>query len=103
LTRRDFLKLGGVALGGASLACGGGSKLIELTAIPTPASPATQPVPTLAPGEVADTILVNGNIVTMDATSSTVKALAIKNGLILSVGDDQPVRGMAGEVRRSST
>ena len=97
LTRRDFLKLGGVALGGASLACGGGSKLIELTAIPTPASPATQPVPTLAPGEVADTILVNGNIVTMDATSSTVKALAIKNGLILSVGDDQPVRGMAGE------
>jgi hypothetical protein len=96
LTRRDFLKLSGIALGGASLACGGGSKLLELTAVPTPASP-TQPIPTLAAGEVADTILVNGNIVMMDAQRTIAKALAIKDGLILSVSDDQTVRGMAGE------
>jgi predicted amidohydrolase YtcJ len=97
LTRRDFLKLGGVALGGATLACGGSSKLIELTAVPTPLSPAAQPPPTLAAGEFADTILVNGNIVTIDAKRTTAKALAIKNGVIQFVGDDQVVRNMAGD------
>jgi len=113
LTRRDFLKLSGVALGGVGLACGGGSKLLELTAVPTPVatavpkpvatalprplSPAAQPAPTLVPGQAADTILVNGNIVTMDAARSTARALAIKDGNILFVGDDQAVRNMAGE------
>jgi hypothetical protein len=84
-------------LGGATLACGGGSKLLELTAVPTPVSTAAQPPPTLVPGEVADTILINGNIVTMDANRTAVKALAIKDGLILFVGDEQAVRNMAGD------
>jgi len=109
ITRRDFIKLGGIALGGASLACAGSSKVVELTAVPTSVSPAAQsnptvpvsagaqPPPTLASGEFADTILVNGNIVTMDAQRTAVKALAIKDGNILFVGDDQTVRGMAGE------
>jgi predicted amidohydrolase YtcJ len=97
LTRRDFLKLSGVALGGATLACGGGSKLLELTAVPTPVSPAVQSPPTLATGEFADTILVNGNIVTIDAKHTTAKALALKNGTILFVGDDQSARNMAGD------
>ena len=97
LNRRDFLKLGGIALGGASLACGGGSRVLELTAIPTPVSRATQQVPTLAPGEIVDTILVNGNIVTMDTQRSKVEALAIRDGLIMHVGDDQAVRSMAGD------
>jgi hypothetical protein len=96
LSRRDFLKLSGAALGAASLACGGGTKLLELTAVPTPVSPA-QTIPTLAAGEVADTILVNGNIVTMDAKRSAAKALAIKDGTILFVGDDQAARNMAGD------
>jgi predicted amidohydrolase YtcJ len=97
LTRRDFLKLSGVALGGASLACGGSSKLIELTAVPTPVSPTAQPISTLAPGEVADTILVNGNITTIDAKRTMATGLAIKGGIILLVGDDQVVRNMAGD------
>ena len=96
LSRRDFIKLSGAALGVASLACGGGTKLLELTAVPTPVSP-PQTIPTLAAGEVADTILVNGNIVTIDAKRSTVKALAIKDGKILFVGDDQAVRDMSGD------
>ena len=100
LTRRDFLKLSGVALGGATLACGGGSKLLELTAVPTPVSPAAQPIPTLAAGEVADTILVNGNIIMIDAKRTAAKALAIKGGIILFVGDDQAVRNMAGASSR---
>ncbi|MBN1146600.1 MAG: amidohydrolase [Anaerolineales bacterium] len=97
LTRRDFIKLSGAALGGATLACGVGSKAVELTAVPTPASPAVQPLPTLAAGEFADIILVNGNIATIDTQRSIVKALAVKNGLILLVGDDQAVRNLAGE------
>jgi predicted amidohydrolase YtcJ len=97
LTRRDFLKLSGAALGAAGLALGGCSKFVELTAVPTSVSPTVQPIPTLAPGEVADTILVNGNIVTIDAKRTTAKALGIKNGNIVFVGDDQAVRNMAGE------
>jgi predicted amidohydrolase YtcJ len=108
LTRRDFLKLGGAALGGASLACGGGAKVVELTAVPTQpkptvppistqAGPAVAPNPTLAAGEVADTILVNGNIATMDLNRTAVKALAVKNGLILTTGDDQVVRQVSGD------
>ena len=43
LTRRDFLKLGGVALGGAALAaCKRDSGLVELTAVP----PTVRPVAT---------------------------------------------------------
>ncbi|MCJ7432448.1 MAG: amidohydrolase, partial [Anaerolineales bacterium] len=74
-----------------------GSKLLELTAVPTPLGAPALPAPTLAPGEAADIILVNGNIVTMDTARATKKALAIKNGIILFVGDDQAVRNMAGE------
>ena len=96
LTRRDFLKLGGAALAGVALAGCRGSKQFELTAVPTPISPAVQPPPTLAPGEVADTILVNGNIVTMDAKRTSVKALAVKKGRILLVGEEQAVRGVSG-------
>jgi predicted amidohydrolase YtcJ len=95
-SRRDFIKLSGVALGGAALACGEGSKLIELTAVPTPVG--NVQLPTLAPGEVVDTILVNGTILTMDANRSIGKALAIKNGLIQFVGEDEAVRKISGEV-----
>jgi hypothetical protein len=106
LTRQDFLKLSGVALGGAALACSGGSKVVELTAVPAPATgvpPAAAPVQTAAPAaaaaadQIADTILVNGNIVTMDAARSRAKALAVKDGMVLLVGDDPAVRLLAGE------
>jgi predicted amidohydrolase YtcJ len=111
LTRRDFLLLGGAALGGAALACGGNARMLELTAVPTPAntrvpeptaaptpvSHAAQPSPTSAPAVVADAILINGNVVTMDAKRNAAQAVAIKDGRILCVGDEQAVRNMAGE------
>ncbi len=98
LNRRDFLKLSGIGLGGATLAsCERRTRAIELTAVPTPAGACRlSPAPTLAAGEAADTVLVNGNIVTMDAARSTTKALAIKNGLIRLSGDDIAVRGATG-------
>lgn len=98
LTRRDFLKLGGIGLGGAALACGGGAKVVNLTAVPAPPEAGAQPLPTLAAaaGEEAEAVLVNGNIVTMDAARSKVKALAIKAGKILFAGDEQEARALAG-------
>lgn len=95
LTRRDFLKLGGAALGGAALvSCNLRSEQIDLTAVPGTGN--QPPGVTLAPGETADTILVNGNIVTLDGARSIVQALAIKNGVIVHAGDDATVRAMAG-------
>lgn len=100
ISRRDFLKVGGVALGAAGLAMSGCSRLVAMTALPPSVTPTARSIPTLAPGEGADFILVNGNIVTMDAKRSAAKALAIKNGIILFVGDDQSARSMAGESSR---
>ncbi len=96
LSRRDFLKLSGVALGGAGLTLAGCNRAIKVTAVP-PVSSTAPPVPALAPGELADAILINGNIVTMDAKRTAAKALSIKNGLILSAGDEQTVRSQAGD------
>jgi hypothetical protein len=108
-TRRDFLKLSGLGLGGAALAsCGRAASVVKVTAVPPPSGQQGAPAPTLAPteapipvgplaaGETADTVLVNGNIVTMDAQRSKVKALAIKDGLIRLVGDEQPARAAVG-------
>ncbi len=95
LTRRDFIKLSTMTLGGLALAGCKRDEIVRMTATPAPV--AAPPVaPTLAPGTFADTILVNGNIVTMDARRTKVKALAIKNGLILLAGEDQAVRGVSG-------
>ncbi len=96
LTRRDFLRLGGAALAGVALAGCRGSKLADVTAVPTPVSPTAQPLPTPAQGQLADAILVNGNIVTMDAKRTKAQALAIKNGRILLVGEEQAARGVSG-------
>jgi predicted amidohydrolase YtcJ len=52
---------------------------------------------TLAPGQYADSILVNGHIATMDPNRTIATALAIKDGKILFVGDDQTVRNLADE------
>jgi len=97
VNRRDFLKLAGIGLGGATLAaCERTAGPLQLTAVPPPPGTAAQPPPVLAPGEAADTVLVNGNIVIMDAVRSTVKTLALKNGLILLAGDEAAARAVTG-------
>ncbi len=93
LTRREFLKLSGMALGGLGLSQG---NLIKLTAVPLPANPTGLPVA----GSVADAILVNGNIFTMDAKRSTVKALAVKDGLIQAIGEENDIRKLAGDTTK---
>lgn len=95
LKRRDFLKLSAVALGGAALACGKGEKLVEITATAVPQL-ATPTAPGIATGEFADTILINGNLITIDASNPGAQAIALKGDKILHVGTDDAVRSFAG-------
>jgi predicted amidohydrolase YtcJ len=96
INRRDFLKLAEIGVGGAALAaCERAAKTIRVTAVP-PAPTTVPTVATLAPGESADSVFVNGNIVTMDAMRSKAKALAVKNGLVVLVGGEDDARAAVG-------
>jgi predicted amidohydrolase YtcJ len=57
--------------------------------------PATVPR-ALAPGEYADTILMNGKIVTVDERFTISQALAVKSGRIVAVGSSADVAKLAG-------
>jgi predicted amidohydrolase YtcJ len=54
-----------------------------------------------ASAQVADTILVNGKILTVDAQSSTREALAVRGGTIVAVGRSADVRRLAGPKTRT--
>ena len=92
LSRRDFLKMAGVALGGAALACGRG---VELTAVPV-ATATTRAVPSLPPGATADLLLVNGNVVVMDKAKTIAQAVAISGSQVLATGSNEAMRALAG-------
>src|SRR5580765_113400 len=57
-------------------------------------------VATTTHAQTADTILVNGKIVTVDAPSSVREAIAIRGGKIVSVGTSAEVRKLAGPQSR---
>jgi predicted amidohydrolase YtcJ len=99
LTRRDFLKLSALALGSATLACGRGEKLVEITATAVP-QVATPTHPVMAAGEFADTILLNGNLITIDKSNPVAQALAIKDDKILHVSTDEAIRALAGDTTK---
>jgi hypothetical protein len=91
-TRREFLTYAGLATGSV-LACAFNS---------TPRSGgATRgtPAPTPAPrpqATAADTILINGKVITVDSKDSTAQAIAVKDGLIQAVGTTAAIRALAG-------
>lgn len=91
LSRRDFLKMAGAALGGAVLACGRG---VELTAVPGPTATARIPPP-LPAGATADLILVNGRVVVMDSARTIAQAIAVTGSQILATGADDAMRTLA--------
>ena len=114
LTRRDFLKMAGVGLAGAVVACGRSTNRTAVpgsgaTALPpgtaVPGSNATAiPQSTSAPaavatslpaGTMADTLLVNGRILTVDSANSISEALAIHGDKILMTGNDSSIRLLA--------
>src|SRR4051812_220409 len=53
-----------------------------------------------AAAQQADTILVNGKIVTVDRASSVREALAIRGGRIVAVGTNAELRRLAGSTTR---
>lgn len=89
LSRRDFLKMAGVALGGAALACGRG---VELTAVPVPTVPVA---PTFPAETMANLILTNGKVLTVDAANTVTQAIAIAGDKILGTGSNEAVRSLA--------
>ena len=48
-------------------------------------------------GLSADTVLLNGKIITVDSQDSIAEAVAIRDGKIVAVGSNQSVRGLMGE------
>jgi predicted amidohydrolase YtcJ len=54
-----------------------------------------------AHAQSADTILLNGKVITLDATSSVVQALAIRDGRIMAVGTNDAIRNLAGASTKS--
>jgi len=92
LTRRDFLKIAGAGIGGAILAC---RKSAELTPVPPGPGMTQAGVTPLPPGTTADTILVNGKIMTVDSINSIAEAIGIKGDKIVMTGSDQLIRSLA--------
>ena len=75
-SRRDFLKLFPTFLGSTILAC----STVEQRAEGPPTLPPSAPT-TLEPGTFAETIFMNGKVVTMDAADTIVQAVTIKEAL----------------------
>ena len=69
--------------------------VVQLAATVVP-PPAAMPPASLDPGEFPDSILVDGNLLTMDAARPSAQVLAIKNGLMMQLGEDATIRSLAG-------
>jgi predicted amidohydrolase YtcJ len=91
VSRREFLKISGGTLAGILTWCTTKERIPEGANGMSPSAP-----PTLEPGTFAETIFMNGKVVTMDAADSIVQAVAIKNGLILKTGSDEALRPLTG-------
>ena len=104
IDRRKFLIGAGTALAGAALACGrqrgGPTAAPTLTPVPTQrpttARPTTPIKPTAPPEQAADLVLVDGKVITVDASDSIARAVAVKDGLIQAVGAESAVRALVG-------
>lgn len=114
LSRREFLIGAGVMLAGAALACGREQNLTtsvpslvptrqetNVKTIPTPTSPPSISVtpslsPTISMEGLADLVLKNGKVITVDAAASIVQAVAIKNGLIQKAGTNEFIATLVG-------
>lgn len=88
ISRRDALKLGGIALAAAVLSCNRQTKGMDL-----PGSPATN---SPSPTGMADLIMKGGKVFTVDPSNSIKDAIAIKDGLIHATGTDHDIEALAG-------
>ncbi len=90
LSRRDFVKCVTVGAGGLALA------ELERQFGPRLSAKAATSGTALASLAVADLILVNGRVVTMDAANTVTQAVAISGDRILQTGTDEAIRALAG-------
>ncbi|HHE55556.1 MAG TPA: amidohydrolase, partial [Caldithrix abyssi] len=51
-------------------------------------------------GPIADLVLLNGKVVTLDAHNTIAQALAVKGDRILAMGDNEQIKKMVGEQTR---
>lgn len=93
ITRRQFLVTAGAALAGAALGCGRSSG-------PTATRTGTTVVPTSPSGLAADTVLRNGNVITVDSAGAVAEAVAVRDGLIQAVGSVADIDAWVGEATR---
>jgi predicted amidohydrolase YtcJ len=91
LSRRDFLGIVSSVFASAMLAGNKPGLFAARGKTLSPSAPSKLP-----PGSFAETLFVNGRVVTMDAADSVVQALAIRDGLILKTGSDQTLRPLTG-------
>jgi len=118
ITRRDFLRKMSLAalatFAGALLeACGRRARFrtpspappsptprVSAVATPSP-TPTPSPVPTITsaplPKRPADMVLLNGKVITVDPADTIAQAVAVKDGLIQAVGNDEVIRALVGE------
>jgi predicted amidohydrolase YtcJ len=65
----------------------------RLSVATSPPAPTSTPLP---PELAADMVLLDGKVITVDATDSIVQAVAVKDGLIQAVGDSDEIRALMG-------
>ena len=96
LTRRDLLKLVGAGVGGTILACRKGSGLVTDPGVNlSPVSVATQGAGTFPPGMLADMVLTNGNVLTVDPANTVAQAVAVSGDKILMTGTTEEILALA--------
>ena len=86
-TRGEFLSL-------AALVSGAAVVPQPASASGRPDSPAAAPPQTRGPGIEADLVVVNANVLTIDAARPRAEALAVKDGRFLAVGSTADVRAL---------
>jgi len=96
MTRRDLLKLVGAGVGGTILACRKGSDVATAPDVTlSPVSVATQGAGTFPPGTLANLILVNGNVLTVDPANTVAQAVAVSGDKILMTGTAKEILALA--------
>lgn len=88
VTRKDFIKLGAIAAGSATLSD-------FAPAAPRPQGRGTGAAPARGGGVAPDMIVVNARILTQDAALPRAEALAIKDGRFVAVGSNADIRNLA--------
>ena len=95
--RRDFLKISGLTAAGVFIGCTPTKTSTPTTGLATPTTdpvtPTTDPV-TSNPN--ADLVLTNGKVITIDPVDSITQSVAVKEGKILDVGENELISKHVG-------